>query len=84
MATENAISAVAKILKYNSSEVNTNDFISRFIEWLPIWNDQEEVPYVYDYFCDLVEAQHQAVQNNPARIFQVYIVNYYNLSKFTL
>lgn len=70
-ATENAISAIAKILKYNSSGLNANELIPRFIEWLPIWNDAEEVPYVYDYFCDLVEAQHPTLQNDPSRIFQI-------------
>ncbi|KAI6211224.1 Importin-5 [Aphelenchoides besseyi] len=58
-AVENAISAVAKILKYNSSAFDPNEVIPSFIEWLPIWDDSEELPYVYDYFCDLVE------QNNP-------------------
>ncbi|KAI6241840.1 Importin-5 [Aphelenchoides fujianensis] len=58
-ATENAISAVSKILKYNSSAFNPADVIPSWIEWLPIWDDAEELPYVYDYFCDLVE------QNNP-------------------
>lgn len=44
----------------------------RFISWLPVWNDHEEVPYVYDYFCDLVESQHPALQGDPSRIFQVF------------
>jgi len=58
-ATENAISAVAKILKYNSSAFDPSAVIPSFIEWLPVWEDAEELPYIYDYFCDLVE------QNNP-------------------
>lgn len=66
---ENAVSAIAKILKYNSSEVQAKEeLIARFVGFLPVWNDPEEVPYVYDYFCDLVEAQ--AIQD-PLRIFQV-------------
>jgi hypothetical protein len=65
IATENAISAVAKILKY-SNAVDANLVIPTFITWLPIWEDAEETPYVYDYFCDLVEANHPAVlgENN--------------------
>lgn len=68
---ENSISAIAKILKYNSAGMNIHELVPRFISWLPIWNDHEEVPYVYDYFCDLVEAQHPALQGDPSRIFQV-------------
>lgn len=75
VATENAISAVAKILKY-SNAVDANLVIPTFITWLPIWEDSEglfpkfflmqtyaflETPYVYDYFCDLLEANHPAV-----------------------
>lgn len=58
-ATENAISAVAKILKYNSSMIDVNAVIPMFLSWLPIWDDTDESPYVYGYFADLVES------NNP-------------------
>lgn len=54
-ATENAISAIAKILKYNSSAFDPSAVIPSFIEWLPVWEDTQELPYIYDYFCDLVE-----------------------------
>jgi hypothetical protein len=54
-ATENAVSAVAKILKYNSFAIDVNAIIPSFISWLPVWEDSDELPYVYDYFCDLVE-----------------------------
>ncbi|CAD5228158.1 unnamed protein product [Bursaphelenchus okinawaensis] len=74
-ATENAISAVAKILKHNSSALDTNTVIPAFISWLPIWQDDEELPYVYDYFCDLVEGQHSAViganNENVPKMFQI-------------
>nr|CAD2144527.1 unnamed protein product [Meloidogyne enterolobii] len=70
-ATENSISAIAKILKYNSAGLNVHEFVPRFVSWLPVWNDHEEVPYVYDYFCDLVESQHPALQGDPSRIFQI-------------
>lgn len=55
-ATENAVSAVAKILKYNSSMVDTNQILPAFIGWLPISEDDDECPHVYNYFCDLIEA----------------------------
>ncbi|VDL86555.1 unnamed protein product, partial [Schistocephalus solidus] len=36
--------------------------ISRWVTWLPIWEDGDETEYVYSYLCDLVEA------NNPAAL----------------
>jgi len=58
-ATENAIAAVAKILKYNSSLVDVGLVLPAFIGWLPVWEDKEECPHVYGYLCDLIES------NNP-------------------
>jgi hypothetical protein len=58
-ATENAIAAVAKILKYNSSMVDIARVLPAFIGWLPVWEDKEECPHVYGYLCDLIES------NNP-------------------
>ncbi|KAE9552189.1 hypothetical protein FO519_004604 [Halicephalobus sp. NKZ332] len=65
IATENAISAVGKILKH-SNAVDANLVIPTFLSWLPVWEDTEETPHVYDYFCDLVESNHPAVlgENN--------------------
>jgi len=58
-ATENAIAAVAKILKYNGSLVDVARVLPAFISWLPVWEDKEECPHVYGYLCDLIEC------NNP-------------------
>lgn len=63
-ATENAISAVVKIVKYNNSGFNANEVIPSFLSWLPIWEDAEELPHVYDYFCDLIE---QVSMSRPTR-----------------
>uniref|UniRef100_A0A915D2E4 TOG domain-containing protein n=1 Tax=Ditylenchus dipsaci TaxID=166011 RepID=A0A915D2E4_9BILA len=79
-ATENAISAVAKILKHNSSAIDPNAVIPVFLNWLPVWNDTDEVPYVYDYFCDLVEANHPAVlgdnNSNLPKIFEIILYTF--------
>jgi len=58
-ATENAIAAVAKILKFNNSLVDVGRVLPAFIGWLPVWEDKEECPHVYGYLCDLMES------NNP-------------------
>uniref|UniRef100_A0A0N4ZZG2 TOG domain-containing protein n=1 Tax=Parastrongyloides trichosuri TaxID=131310 RepID=A0A0N4ZZG2_PARTI len=70
-ATENAISAVAKILKCNSSLINVNDIIPVFMSWLPIWEDDEESPFVYGYLCDLIESNnpHVVGDNLPRLVF---------------
>nr|CAG4645347.1 EOG090X00U8 [Lynceus sp. MCZ IZ 141354] len=60
--TENAISAVTKILKYNSTAIpQLEELISLWASWLPTWEDEDEAPYIYGYFCDLTEANHAAV-----------------------
>jgi len=59
--TENAVSAVTKILKYNATDINVADVVPVWFSWLPVWQDTDESPYVYNYLCDLVEANHPAV-----------------------
>lgn len=58
-ATENAIAAVTKIMKYNASGINLDEIVPMWFSWLPVVEDQDEAPHVYGYLCDLVE------QNNP-------------------
>lgn len=54
-ATENAISAVTKICKYNSGNISVDDIIPVWLSWLPIIEDKEEAPHVYGYLCDLIQ-----------------------------
>ncbi|KAK9870586.1 hypothetical protein WA026_008149 [Henosepilachna vigintioctopunctata] len=59
-ATENAISAITKILKYCPRAVsNVDEMLSLWFSWLPVIEDADEAPHVYGYLCELVE------QNNP-------------------
>lgn len=60
-STENAIAAVTKILKYNSSQVNVNELLPHWLAWLPVWEDEDEAPHVYNYLCDLIEGNHPVV-----------------------
>ena len=54
-ATENAISAVTKICKYNHGNIPVDDIIPVWLSWLPILEDKEEAPHVYGYLCDLIQ-----------------------------
>jgi len=54
-ATENAISAVTKILQYNHTNVSVNDILPTWFSWFPVYDDSEETPYTYGYLCDCVE-----------------------------
>ncbi|GFG38740.1 hypothetical protein Cfor_07043, partial [Coptotermes formosanus] len=59
--TENAISAITKILKYNSSAISVNDILPHWLSWLPVWEDGDESPHVYGYLCDLIETHHPLI-----------------------
>lgn len=54
-ATENAISAVTKILHYNSSQINVNEVLPVWLKWLPVYEDEEELPHVYGFLMLLLE-----------------------------
>lgn len=60
-STENAISAVTKILKYNPTGVNVDEVLPHWLSWLPVIEEEEEAPHVYGYLCDLIEANHPLV-----------------------
>jgi len=57
--TENAISAVTKILQFNGSQVNMDQILPMWFSWLPVTEDVDEAPFVYGFLADLVEG------NNP-------------------
>jgi hypothetical protein len=61
-ATENAISAVGKIIKFNPNCVNLDETVPVWLSWLPIWEDKDEMESVYGYLCELLES------NSPAAL----------------
>uniref|UniRef100_A0A3Q0KE26 Putative importin-beta 3 n=1 Tax=Schistosoma mansoni TaxID=6183 RepID=A0A3Q0KE26_SCHMA len=67
LCTENAISAITKIMKYRPECLppalgGIDALIVRWLGWLPICDDTVETEHVYGYLCDLIEA------NNPVVI----------------
>ncbi|RIB28214.1 armadillo-type protein [Gigaspora rosea] len=63
-ATENAISAITKILKFNNSKVDVNTVLPAWFASLPIIYDEEEAALTYTYLLDLLEAQHPLILGN--------------------
>ncbi|KAF9578472.1 hypothetical protein BGW38_005703, partial [Lunasporangiospora selenospora] len=59
--TENAISAVTKICKFNNSKFDVNTVLPLWIQTLPLLHDEDEAPTTYTYLLDLIDAQHPAV-----------------------
>lgn len=60
--TENAISAVTKILKYNNSMIpKSEEIITLWFSWLPVVEDDDEAAHVYGYLCDLIQANHPII-----------------------
>jgi hypothetical protein len=56
-ATENASAAIAKILHYNASQVRDVQAVTeRWIDTLPVINDEEAAPYAYAYLAQLIDA----------------------------
>ncbi|KAH8294819.1 hypothetical protein KR018_003373 [Drosophila ironensis] len=75
-ATENAISAFGKILKYNPSALsNIEEMIGVWFSWLPISEDADEAVHIYGYLCELIEANHPVILGsnncNLPRIFSI-------------
>ncbi|CAH1781938.1 unnamed protein product [Owenia fusiformis] len=57
--TENAISAITKICKYQLEEKDVEKILPDWLSWLPVYEDEDEAVHVYTYLCDLME------KNNP-------------------
>lgn len=59
--TENAISAVAKICKFNGAKIAVEPVLSAWFAALPIVNDDQEAPIVYSYLLELLDARHPSI-----------------------
>lgn len=60
-ATENAISAIGRILRYCPQIPNHDELLKHWISWLPIWEDDAEVPVVMDFLLQLIHQQNPIV-----------------------
>ncbi|KAJ2693743.1 importin subunit beta-3, partial [Coemansia spiralis] len=61
-ATENMVSAVAKVLRFCSAKVaDPRAVLQAWFRALPISNDEDEVPFVYEYLVSVVREQPAAL-----------------------
>lgn len=68
-ATENASSAIAKILHGFSANIpNSDSVINSWIKTLPITQDSEAAPYAYRFLSELIEAGHSSVASQIPEI----------------
>ncbi|CAG8499248.1 1824_t:CDS:10 [Acaulospora colombiana] len=76
-ATENAISAITKILKFSNKNFDVNSVLPSWFSALPILNDEEEASLTYTYLLDLLETQHPAIlgnnNENIPRIINIFV-----------
>ncbi|XP_077863198.1 importin-5-like, partial [Saccoglossus kowalevskii] len=74
-ATENAISAVTKIMKHNHGNINVEELLPHWLSWLPVVEDKEECIHIYSYFCDLIESNNVQIlganNSNSSRILAI-------------
>ena len=55
-ATENACASIAKVLHFNNSKVqNPQAVVERWIDTLPIVNDEEAAPHAYIFLAELIK-----------------------------
>lgn len=60
-STENAISAVTKIIKFNASRIDIEELLPVWFSWLPVVEDADEAPHIYGFLCDLIEQNNQII-----------------------
>jgi len=66
-ATENCISAIAKITRDEAAiGIPLDQTLPLLLSWLPITEDEEEANYVYGYLCELIMAGNPVMCSDEA------------------
>lgn len=60
-ATENAISAITKICRFNNSCIDVNAALQFWVEALPIVHEEQEAVTTYEFLIQLVESGNPSV-----------------------
>jgi importin-5 len=77
-SVENAVSAIGKIMEYRpealiSAGLSVDTLLPRWLSWLPIRYDEEEVPHVYGFVCTLLEQNHPQLMGNAMEIIPHFV-----------
>ncbi|KAJ9075572.1 importin subunit beta-3, variant 2 [Entomophthora muscae] len=75
IATDNAVSAICKIMEHSPSSVaDPDNVIQRWLNALPIKSDPEEVPEVYRFLLNLFDLNHPHLVGSPATLSRLAII----------
>ncbi|KAH3757091.1 ARM family protein [Pelomyxa schiedti] len=64
LPTENAISAVLKIIVGQETRINVAEMLPKWLSYLPIVEDDIEGPYCYDHLCGFIERGNTYILGN--------------------
>ncbi|EGW30979.1 Karyopherin functions in nuclear transport of protein [Spathaspora passalidarum NRRL Y-27907] len=68
-ATENSVSAIAKIChRFSSTIPNLNTIIDQWITLLPIVQDESAAPFAYMFLSELIENNHPSINNQIPKV----------------
>eukprot|EP01024_Parvocaulis_polyphysoides_P034901 TRINITY_DN3090_c0_g2_i5.p1 TRINITY_DN3090_c0_g2~~TRINITY_DN3090_c0_g2_i5.p1 ORF type:complete len:431 (+),score=97.19 TRINITY_DN3090_c0_g2_i5:151-1293(+) len=73
LSTDNAISALGKIIKAHNSLLNGHDFVGTWLGSLPIVADAAEANAMHGQLVDMVEMNDTRVLNNLPQVAKVFI-----------
>ncbi|CAI5757055.1 unnamed protein product [Candida verbasci] len=68
-ATENSVSAIAKVChRFSSSVPNLDAIIEQWITLLPIVQDESAAPFAYIFLCELIDNHHSSIAKNIPKV----------------
>lgn len=71
-ATENVCASIAKILRLYGAQLGPDlgPALTEWVKTLPITNDEEAAPFAYQFLCDLIEQNHDAVVSQVPKVVE--------------
>ncbi|ODV65655.1 ARM repeat-containing protein [Hyphopichia burtonii NRRL Y-1933] len=70
-ATENVVTAIAKICRsYGASVPNLDSIVQEWVTLLPIIQDEEAAPFSYSFLAELIQNQHVAVTSQIPKVVE--------------
>ena len=68
-ATENSISAIAKVLhRYSTMIPNIDTLLNQWINLLPVVQDESAAPFAYVFLSELMDNNHSVIQQNVPKV----------------